>query len=97
MKEKKFRLTLDVTFDPQGETVLDLKHRLTQVVRDAVNNGTLTGDSPATVEHYDFSVKEIKPGETCKKCGTDLNRYGYCKDGTCPHSDYLQHEKYVEA
>jgi hypothetical protein len=72
MKTKKFRLVLNVEFDPQGETTADLQHRLFQVVRDAVNNGTLTGDSGATVEHYAFSVIEIKPEKTCKKCGSDF-------------------------
>lgn len=55
----KFRLTLDVEFDPQGATAADLKHHLFQVVKDAVNNDTLTGDTPATVEHYAYSVKRI--------------------------------------
>ena len=30
-----------------------------QVIKDAVNNGTLTGETPATVEGYNFSVKRI--------------------------------------
>ena len=60
MKRISFRLKLDVTFDPQGETADQLARRMTQVVKDAVNNGTLTGESPATVEAYDFSVKETK-------------------------------------
>ena len=59
MKTKKFRLTLDVTFDPQGVGGVELRRHLMQVVRDAVNNGTLSGETPATVEGYDFSVKEI--------------------------------------
>ena len=60
MKTKKFRLTLDVTFDTQGVGGVELRRHMMQVVRDAVINGTLTGDTPATVEDYDFSVKEIK-------------------------------------
>jgi hypothetical protein len=55
-KHRHFRLTLDVEIDPQGETVHDLTRRMHQVVRDAVNNGTLTVDSPATVENYRYSV-----------------------------------------
>ena len=54
-----YRLTLDVEFDPQGTTPADLKHNLFQVIKDAVNNGTLTGETPATVEGYTFSVKRI--------------------------------------
>jgi hypothetical protein len=59
MKTLKFCLTLNVEFDPQDETPEALEHRLFQVVKDAVSNGTLTGDSGATVEHYRFSVKQI--------------------------------------
>ena len=51
------RLTLDVEFDPQGCTTEELKRNLFQVVKDATNNGTLTGELPATVEHYTASVK----------------------------------------
>lgn len=60
MKTMKFRLVLDVEFDPQGATSAELKHNLHQVVRDAVNNGTLTGELPATVERYNYSVKATK-------------------------------------
>jgi hypothetical protein len=60
MKPIKLRLTLDVEFDPQGMTVDRLKDHLYRVVRDATNNGTLTGDTPATVEHYTASVKQLR-------------------------------------
>jgi hypothetical protein len=59
MKTMRLRLVLDVELDPQEETELDLIHRMNQVVRDAVNNGTLTGDSPATIEHYEWAVQKI--------------------------------------
>jgi hypothetical protein len=56
----KLRLTLDVEFDPQGMTVDALKDNLYQVVKDATNNGTLTGETPATVEHYTASIKQLR-------------------------------------
>jgi len=59
MKTVKYRLTLDVEFDPQGTQPAELRRHMMQVVNDAVNNGTLTGETPATVEGYDFSVKEL--------------------------------------
>lgn len=59
MKTLRFRLTLDVEFDPQGETAEDLRRRMHSVVKDAVNNGILTGDSGATVEHYNFEIKQL--------------------------------------
>jgi hypothetical protein len=60
MKTIKLRLTLDVEFDPQGETIDKLKDRLYRVIRESVNNGVLTGDSGATVEHYTASVKQLR-------------------------------------
>ena len=59
MKTITLRLTLDVEFDPQGVSKTELIHNLHMVVRDAVNNGGLTCDSPATVEHYTASVKQL--------------------------------------
>jgi len=59
-KPLKYRLTLTVTFAPNGTDPRDLKHNLHQVVRDAMNNGTLTGETPATVEGYEYSVKQIR-------------------------------------
>jgi hypothetical protein len=56
MKTINLCLTLNVEFDPQGVGEVELRKHLAQVVRDAVNNGTLTGETPATVENYDFSI-----------------------------------------
>lgn len=59
-KNIKFRLTLDVEFDPQGTPAVDLERHLYQVVKDATNNGTLTGETPATVEHYSCNVHRVR-------------------------------------
>ena len=59
-KLAKLRLTLDVDIDPQGVPIQRLKINLNRVVQDACNNGTFTGDSPATVEGYHFIVSERK-------------------------------------
>ncbi len=61
----KLRLTLNVDIDPQGEDQLAVERRLIQVVRDAVNNGTLTGDGPSTVEHYGFRITNREKGKSC--------------------------------
>lgn len=63
MKNKplKVRLVLRATIDPRGESVTDIQHRFEQVVRDAVSNGTLTGDSPATLKRHDYYVEIVKP------------------------------------
>lgn len=60
-KLEHLQLILDVDIDPQGVPLEDLKRRVSQVVKDAVNNGTLTGDTPATVEHYYYEVNHISP------------------------------------
>ncbi len=59
MKTVKYRLTMDVEFDPAGTEEVDLKHNLNQVVKDALNNGTLTGETPATVEAYHVRIDKI--------------------------------------
>ena len=42
--------------------------------------------------HSGVSIRDVP----CKRCGSDLNDDGYCKDETCPHSDYLQRESFTE-
>lgn len=59
MKTVKYRLTLDIEFDPAGTDDKDLKHNLNQVLKDALNNGTLTSETPATVEGYSFKVEKL--------------------------------------
>ena len=59
MKTANYRLTLDVFFNPNGTLPEDLAHNMRQIVRDAVSNGTLTGETPATVEEYSFTVQPI--------------------------------------
>jgi hypothetical protein len=58
MKQKleKLRLILDADFDPQGVSQAELIRNLNNVVSQAAKNGTLTGDTPATVESYGFKV-----------------------------------------
>ena len=94
MKLTKLRLVLDLDIDPQGTATANLKDRVTHVVHDAVDNGTLTGSWPATVEKYHFKVtvrrNKKRSVKTCKKCGTPLNSKGFCKDMTCPFSDHPQ-------
>lgn len=82
MKTFKYRLTLDVEFDPQGVSREELTRNLKQVVRDAVNNGTLTNTTEATVERYSYTVEEVN---SCIKCGSPIKN-ARCTDETCPMS-----------
>lgn len=45
--------------------------------------------SDKTIETSD-SVKGQRPN-SCKKCGCDLNKLGYCQDDTCPYHTRWQH------
>jgi hypothetical protein len=98
MKLEKLRLILDVDFDPQGVSTSDLKQRLHQVVQDATNNGTLTGDLPATVEKYNYTVTVRRPKRSanpkrihtpCPHCGREENGkwFSPCPSDDCPSHD----------
>ena len=55
----KLQLVLTVDIDPQGETTKTLKSQLNNMVRFALDRGLITGELPATIEDYEYSVKEI--------------------------------------
>jgi len=83
MKLTKLRLTLDVDFDPQGLSTDELKANLRGIIHDAVNNGTLTGDSPATVEKYNFKVTERRSVKKPISSESKAIIANY-SDGLCP-------------
>lgn len=58
-KTMKFSLTLDVEIDPRGVAEVELKSYLYNMVTTAIENGTLLGNSAATMEHYTLSVRRI--------------------------------------
>jgi len=64
MKPLYFRLTLDVTINPQGVDADTLSHRLKQIVKDAVARGTVTGETPATVLRYSYAVQQTNGSHT---------------------------------
>jgi hypothetical protein len=35
-------------------------------------------------------------GVGCKRCGSDIDRYGFCTDETCPYSDRQQTDSFTE-
>lgn len=57
MKTIKLKLILEIEIDPQGETKDTLIHNLHRIVRDAMDNGTVTGETPATVENYEVTIE----------------------------------------
>ena len=54
------RLTLTVTYDTRGATVLELKQRLAEIVANATGEGAFTGDTFAECEEISSQVEEIK-------------------------------------
>jgi len=106
MKNKflKLRLTLDVDLDPQGVSRKDLEYQLRQVITEASINGTLTGETAATVERYSVTITGRRPRKKkknltpflpfdtikhCKKCGSIIIA-ARCSDSTCPYHDHPQ-------
>lgn len=67
-KRVYYQLVLDVSFNPHGTPEEKLEWNLRQIVHDAVNNGTLTEETEATVERYSYLVKKSKssPKKTTK-------------------------------
>ena len=47
-----------------------------------------------TPDHRMIEVSASDLKSKCDKCGSLLNRKGYCKDVTCPYSDHLQCENF---
>jgi protein-tyrosine-phosphatase len=94
MKKIKLRLTLDVEIEPNGTSTNELKDLLGDIVADAMNFGTITGETPATVESHSYKVEEILPikrtKDNCKKCGSILTMDGYCIDESCPYESHKQ-------
>jgi hypothetical protein len=70
MKTLSLRLVLDLDFDTQGEAPEFLKGCLHQIVKDAASNGTFTGESPATVEKYNYNVTIRRPKKKSTKLFT---------------------------
>jgi hypothetical protein len=64
----KLTLTLTVEYNPDGTKAEELKALLDQLVQEAVNNGRLTGETPATVEsyHHDITCESLLTREQLK-------------------------------
>ena len=60
------KLSIAVAFDPNGTHPDDLRRNLHQIVIDAVNNGTLTGSTPATVAAWDVLIETMPKFNTLR-------------------------------
>jgi hypothetical protein len=62
MKEKQITLvlTMNVVVNTHGENPDSFVNRLNRAASNIINNGMITGDSPATLETFNWSVKTDK-------------------------------------
>lgn len=49
-------------------------------------------ESDGEKKHYSLKLEELVDAK-CKRCGSWLNNYNFCKDVTCPYSDLDQDEE----
>lgn len=73
--------------------MVDLKIALNNLLSNAY--GHPRGDKFRSVYAVDLNVlreyyKENFEKPVCQRCGNDLNKEGYCRDETCPYSDFGQ-------
>ena len=58
-KTIRFRLTLTVDIDLQGEADSDILPRLHQIAASAIDNGRTTGDGPAILQEHWIKTERI--------------------------------------
>ena len=63
LESASVRLTLDVSYTLNGESLDDMVERLRRMCERAIGEGMLTGDTPAEVESYSI---EVTPTHTSK-------------------------------
>jgi uncharacterized protein involved in outer membrane biogenesis len=62
-KQVRLKLELDVTINAEGENPDSFIDRLNLAASNIINNGMITGDSPATLETFSWSVKIGEKGK----------------------------------
>lgn len=85
MKLEKLRLIVDLDIDPQGISRPVLMANLRGLVHTALDNGTFTGDSPATLENHKYRVhvrRSVKKPISAESKAIIANYDG----GLCPDS-----------
>jgi hypothetical protein len=55
----QLRLTLDVTYRPNGVSTGQLRGNLLKIVRIAADDGVMSGESEAVVDHWRSEVIEV--------------------------------------
>ena len=68
-REMRLRLEFEVDYDfsevPEGDEVTqeELADLLAMIAHNAMSNGTVTGETPATVENSHICVRDLETGE----------------------------------
>jgi hypothetical protein len=58
-KSIHLRLTFDAVIDPNGVPVDELKGNLDRIVRQAINEGTVTGETEAILDEFKINVTNV--------------------------------------
>lgn len=82
-----------ITIDQRARFLNDITrflhtHRL-------VEGDPLPVHGPMDIHPPEGGLVEGRPA-TCRKCGTNIDEDGFCRDETCPYSNHWQHSKYTE-
>lgn len=73
-EQVRLRLTLDVTYDLNGETIVEMKKNLRRMVEIAIGEGLLTGASYAEVDQYSMKVAEFPDADEAEVADFMLQR-----------------------
>jgi hypothetical protein len=60
----KLRLVLNLEFDPHGGSVVYLKDRIHDMIHQAADYGTFTGESNAELKNYSYSLTKSPAKKT---------------------------------
>jgi len=60
MKKATMEMTVGFVFDPGGVPESELQRRCLAVIEDAVENGTVTGSSAATLVAWSTEIQTVK-------------------------------------
>lgn len=55
----KLRLTLDVEYKLNGDSLDNLTEQLKGIVRYAVEQGMISGEGPAEIKDYNYKVEQL--------------------------------------
>lgn len=96
----RLRLTLDVSYTPNGVSVTELETMLRAIADHAAGDGLMTGDTPAEVDEWKATVDVLSQQNELEVDPAALHRellgaYGGNEDRLCMVLDDLVHDAEV--